>query len=422
MKKYVILFLLIATMVTLYDARKGKIRKDFTLFSLNASRVMYKGGNPYSEEEVGKKYKYFPLNAALLLPFTPLPDALAQGLWFALNACLFLYTFDLIQRMNGQKISPMVWLLILGLGARFIWENLKMGQWNAPTLTLAVIGYYHLRKRPVGGASLLGLAACLKFMPLVFLVLLATRREWKSLALTFGFIFFWLLIVPSILLGPRRHVEVLGGYRQKLHTERVPDMLGGNAAKGFSLQAKLTSILSPVLTDDGDQYRTINIFNLPDKVARGLAWAVCGLLVLAAIVISIKSSGQGAGDDDFIRLGQAGMWMCMWLLASPEARQPQFLWMSPGIFFLGALGFRRGYSGVQTYVGRAAIISGYVIVLAFSNILDKAAHLNRLTSAWGAQTLLALIIFTGCAWSIWCLSSDQAKPAAERKTPPALTI
>jgi len=63
-----------------------------------------------------------------------------------------------------------------------------------------------------------------------------------------------------------------------------------------------------------------------------------------------------------------------------------------------------------------------VIVLTFSNILDKAVHLNRLTTAWGAQTLLALIIFTGCAWSIWCMSSDQAKTAVEIKTPPALTI
>src|SRR5690606_33752783 len=100
------LFMAIAFFVSHNDAKSHKIRADITLFSLNASRVYFAGGNPYSRAEVGKLYKYFPTNFLILKPLTYLNNYQAHGVWLALNSVLIFCAFFSIRSLVGSYKIP----------------------------------------------------------------------------------------------------------------------------------------------------------------------------------------------------------------------------------------------------------------------------------------------------------------------------
>src|SRR5690606_20106953 len=107
-----------------------RIRKDFTQYSLAASRVMFDGQDPYDKDLVERNYKYFPTNAILLRPFINMPFYLGQGIWFAINLALLIGAFTALRSMLlPLKLPWYAYALVIAAGIRAINMNLRLGQW-----------------------------------------------------------------------------------------------------------------------------------------------------------------------------------------------------------------------------------------------------------------------------------------------------
>ncbi len=364
---WVIFFGVVATGVAIRDSRilsnpdrfktyreKWSIRGDFTTFSLAAAYAVRRGENPYERENVvvfpedvypssafesskphkapwncqpGKNFKYFPLNAVVLLPFTFLPVPVAQGVWFALNLTVLIGILYAHKGLAGEKrIRPFVWIGAFVLAARFFQDNLNLGQWNLPVYNLTILGLYLtiVRRMPWRGGLLVGLAAGLKFMPAGFALYFLARRQWRAAAAIGLSIVFWVLLVPSLVLGPTRHWNLLHEYR--LQTKRqMENRVDSGGVTGHSLLVTLKAYLTPVERKgekDDTRYR-INILNLERATADWAAKTFC-LTLVAVTWFACTRGGAGAtpGRRTMIELG---LWFTLYLLISPEVRRAQML-------------------------------------------------------------------------------------------------
>ena len=279
---WVLLAVLLAGVVTgVADARKDQVRGDFAKFSLAAAEVLYEGGNPYDKGEVGKNYKYFPLNATLLGPFTLVPRPVAQGAWFALNLGLLLLALLVHADFVARWRPPWwVWVFALALAARFLWQNLKMGQWNTSVYALSIIGIWLAARRPIAGGALVALAGSIKYLPFAFLAAFAMQRNVRAAAGVLAGALLWLLVVPTVILGPQRHAELLGAFRDKAR-DAYGEMRGQeDVVVGYSLRTTLFRYLHPVSHQDQKITGPIAVVELPKRAASMLADA----WVLAAAI------------------------------------------------------------------------------------------------------------------------------------------
>ena len=152
---------------------------------------------------VGKNlYAYPPLFAVLFSPLGLLSLPWAFWTWNILNALCYFGLLWLIGRWATESWVYRLLIDSLALMTYPLFENFFMGQVDVMLALLIGAGMYEIygRSHDMSGGILIGLAACLKITPAIFLVFWLLQRRWRivqggilvtviSLALT-------LLIVP----------------------------------------------------------------------------------------------------------------------------------------------------------------------------------------------------------------------------------
>ncbi|GAB4320960.1 MAG: hypothetical protein Kow0059_15440 [Candidatus Sumerlaeia bacterium] len=412
------LLIMLALVVAAYDAHRGKIRGDFTKYSLAASRVIWQGGDPYSRAEVGRQYKYLPINALILTPFLALPVPLVQGVWFSLNVALLLWCWGLHQRMLGSwRIPRAAWALALALTFRFFWGNLNLGQWNTAVYCLAFAGLALHGRRPWLGGGLVGAAAALKFMPALFLVWLALKRRWRAAAALVAALFLAWLVVPVMLLGPGRFAAVMASYREHVLTVRPQYFFQSSMVTGHSLRTKLVAYLTPVSIEDADKPTQINVINLTRTQAERIGWAVSLLVVAGAMGISWRRRRPEAPRSPMLDLLEIGLWFMVLLSVSPAARRAHFLTMFTPLLALTALALAPGMPAGLRRLGGAVVAVSLACLLSFSTIVKGLAYTDWFHSH-GAVTLWMLALLGASAAVLlnerWSAAIAAGIPPAEK--------
>lgn len=375
------------------DARKGKTRGDFTRYSLAASRVLYEGGNPYAKGETGASYKYFPINAVLLWPFTLVPIPIAQGFWTSLNigllgCCLYMHR----RMLAGIRIPWWVWALALSIAFRLFVKNLRLGQWNTSVYCLAFLGIACLPRRRLAGALSLALAAALKYMPAFLLLYLVARRDWKSAGATAIAMAFWILIVPTVVLGPQRHLELLQNFRERA-AKHYGGMTQGEFTSSLSLRStivRMTSDVRPRL-DELEGYDVV-LLRLDRNLARALgesaAIAILGAALLFTVVAFRRRTTLEPGHRDLLLVG---LWFLVLLMISPEARSPHFLTTFTPSFALAATVADNMHSPRIRRLLMGMLVAGIVLLNAPSELFEGATY-NLLFTALGFHSLSTIVL------------------------------
>jgi len=340
----VLMWLALALLISVSDGVTGDLRRDFTSYSLAAAKTMYAGGNPYAREDSRGSYKYFPLNATLLWPFTKLPVPVAQGVWTATNATLLLVCLWAHRRLWAKdlRVPWWVWAIALGVALRFFVKNLRLGQWNTSVYCLSFLGLTLIyRGREYVGAALTALAAGLKYLPSFFVLFLLIRRRPRAAASMVAAYVFWVLILPTLVLGPQRHAELLRQYWTRA-TKQYQGMVSPEYTSSLSLRStvmRMTSEVKPRLVDP-DTY-DVTIIHLPKDTARTLseivAYVVLGATVLVTVIATRREreawgrlpAGPAPTNDmpvrPLVELVLIGLWYTTFLMISPESRSPHFL-------------------------------------------------------------------------------------------------
>lgn len=214
-----IIVLVAIFLVILVQLNNIKIN-DFSSYILS-SQALLKNTNPYL---TGSPFQYiYPLSFAfILIPFTFIPEVIAQNLWYILNL-LFLFIiikglFDRIKIRDSQSIYLFV-LILLVIILNVVQNNLRNGQVNIFILLLCTLFLSYYEKRKIYLSSLLlALAISIKMIPLIIVGFCLVKKDFKTVLLTLGFTVLFIL-VPFILVGD--NLFDYYGYYFNLATQNV---------------------------------------------------------------------------------------------------------------------------------------------------------------------------------------------------------
>jgi len=407
-------WLVILTTVAVYvarsDARREKLRADFSTFTLAASRVMFSGGDPYNKKQVlDHNYKYFPTNAILLYPFTKISVYAAQGIWFALNLGLLVWAFySLRALLRGVRVPWWVYVLTLLVMFRIIMMNLRLGQWNTSVFSLSIIGMrYLLGQRRTAGSALVALAATLKFMPIIMLVYLLARRRWSDCAGVVVGLVFWIVILPVVILGPQRSVELMRQYRSD-SAERITQMTEGREVSSVSVHSTIYRLVSPVQLElKGNIYQP-NILDLSRETGAAIAKVISALFLAATALWLFAQYRRKDQANPLGELALISLCYATWFIAAPGVRHAQLISMIPLTFVIAT-----ALAQPQPRAQRLQITGLYVLIFVLyllpSELADNTVYNQRL-EAGGILALALLVHFGAGVFVYYKLGLGEATP------------
>ncbi|MBK8051598.1 MAG: DUF2029 domain-containing protein [Anaerolineales bacterium] len=137
-------------------------------------------GQAVGVPDIAPPYRYPPLTAQLVLPFTLLPYRMAGILWITLTAVAYVISAWLIGKSSGYAFGPglALWLLLLWVPAL---TTMHAGQINGFVLLALAVSFYGLaRGRPWIAGIGLAVATLLKLVPGILVLYLFWRRQWKA--------------------------------------------------------------------------------------------------------------------------------------------------------------------------------------------------------------------------------------------------
>jgi glycosyl transferase family 87 len=118
---------------------------------------------------------------------------------------------------DGVDITTAAALLPLLLSIRWILANFEHLQVNIVILALTLLGLVcHRARRDARAGILIGLAAALKLMPVLFVPYFFWRRQWRAFGWTLAAVAGWTLL-PALVYGPARYASQFRNWLDFFH-------------------------------------------------------------------------------------------------------------------------------------------------------------------------------------------------------------
>jgi alpha-1,2-mannosyltransferase len=158
---------------------------DFKVYQRAAKRAV--AGEAIYRLEDPHRYLYAPVVTFLFLPLAVLPTVVGRILWFSLNVVLVVSIFRSTAKLlfREGRAPPGFFALVLLLSFRFIDNNLGHGQLNILLLWLVLRAYVEASRARYGWAGVaLAAAIAAKIVPVIFLLQIVLRRQWRFAAWT----------------------------------------------------------------------------------------------------------------------------------------------------------------------------------------------------------------------------------------------
>jgi len=156
------------------------------------------GGDPYADFErthvpwdwtLSSGYLYPPAFAAVLAPFTLMPNGLAVRAWLLLMLACMVGSLAIVYRVLGPPRLGELFCMVLVFVTFFpVTATLLTGAMNPVLLLLLTLGWAAwLRRRDLAAGSALGAAIAIKLIPVALVPYLLLRRHFRLLlAMTAG--------------------------------------------------------------------------------------------------------------------------------------------------------------------------------------------------------------------------------------------
>ena len=232
----------------------------------------------------------FPLT---LYPLTTLPPVAASLVWYFLKAGLtvlsVIFCFRMAQTPGDARPVP-AWaqFLVILLSFRPILSDLHHGNNNLVILFLIVSALYAWRKGyDVLGGLALALAITYKVTPALFVPYFIYKRSWRVVGATMLGIGLFLVVVPSLILGPEFNGQCLHMWWHRMLRPFVVEHEVGDHEINQSMAGVLMRYFTEQQTGEGRYtplFSGLHFASLnPDLVVYGikaLAIGMVGVLVL----------------------------------------------------------------------------------------------------------------------------------------------
>ena len=361
-------------------------RTDLTVF-LRAAEAVQSGEHIYLVANArGWHYVYLPLLAILLAPFAKLPLLVNTSMWYLLSVAAFVGTILLSAHLTQDRSTGMRIAFVSALFCvpSFV-ESMTRGQLGVIGIFLAVaVLFLYAREKLVWAGLLFAFSVTLKVSPMApLIVLFLVKREWKMcLAIFIGLVLF-VLLFPSIVLGPEQNWFFLTEWNRIL-THAVSDA-------GYKSHL-WTQLITPFASDNQSLYAVITRWAWPSEGALMgstnmlIRWGVRGFgaILLAMLAFVSRRRRQEISQNRLIL--EYSLFPMLMLLVSPVAEIHHFTMLF--IMFLAALFY---LEEMPANTASYQVLMWSVIFGAVTHILGYVEPFDE----WGVPAIGALIF--------WCV-------------------
>ncbi len=379
----------------------------------------WKGVNIYDNK---MNFPTPPIMPITLYPLMTLPTVTGAMTWFAIKVVLTTITLFWcleVVRPVGRPFPPMFRSLVLLLSLRPILGDLHHGNNNLLILFLVMamfIAWRTNRDRTAG--LLLALATAYKVTPALFFVYFAYKRSWRTLTWGMLGMGIFLLIVPSLVIGPEFNGECLGTWWNNMIT---PYVMKGATSSQDANQA-LSGVISRLfteLTPGAGRYQVhfdLNIFSWPKWAVAGL---IKGLAIGMVIMLAILCRTPTSNRKDSRLLGEAALVVLTMLFVSERSWKHHYVTVLlpyaylVGEFFSNRLGPR----------GRAALVGSWAVsfcLMAATSTdiggLFGEGQAHEIAQGYGAFLWAGVVLYAFVAWRVWARRNETVANPGEIPT------
>jgi hypothetical protein len=349
-----------------------------------------------------------PIMPLTLLPFMLLPPVTGALCWFALKAVLTAlavwFCFRMVRPPGTRPLPSYVQALVLLLSFRPILSDLHHGNNNLIILFLVVASLYAWRNGyDVLAGLVLALAISYKVTPALFVPYFAYKGSWRTVGATFLGLVVFLLIVPSLLLGPEFNGECLAMWWRRMISPFLAKGEGSPQEVNQSMVGVLTRLLTDTKLGSGryDAHLDVNLVSLPRPLVGSLLKALSfGLVGLLALFCRTKTARR----DDPRLLGEFALIVLTMLFISERSWKHHYVTLVlPYSYLTYRVFLSRDPLGVRVLLALAMALSALFMATTSSEFggLFLGGQGHKIAQAYGMFLWAGVSLYAATAWRVW---------------------
>jgi alpha-1,2-mannosyltransferase len=349
-----------------------------------------------------------PIMPLTLLPFMLLPPVPGALCWFAAKAVLTGIAVWLCFRMvrpPGEKALPSyVQAIILLLSFRPILSDLHHGNNNLVILFLVVASLYAWRKGyDVLAGIVLALAISYKVTPALFVPYFVYKRSWRTVGATFLGMGVFLLIVPSLMIGPQFNGECLAMWWRRM----ISPFLSKGEGSPQEINQSMVGVLTRLLTDTKlgknryDVHLDLNLVAWPRPLVGLLLKALSvGLVGLLAFFCRTRTTRR----DDPRLLGEFTLIVLTMLFVSERSWKHHYVTLLlPYTYLTYRVFLPKVPRWGRALLAAALAMSALLIATTSSEFggLFAAGQGHKIAQGYGLFLWAGVVLYIATAWRVW---------------------
>jgi hypothetical protein len=347
-----------------------------------------------------------PLTLLPLMMFPPVAGALA---WFVLKAALtglsVWMCFEII-RPQGRPLASWIQAAILFFSLRPILSDLHHGNNNLVILFLIVATLQAWRKGyDVLAGLCLALAITYKVTPALFVPYFAYKRSWRTVGATALGIGIFLLIIPSLVIGPQFNGQCLGMWWHRMLSPYLTKGVVGDQEMNQSMVGVLTRLSTAPRGLTGPYARKLAGLNLvtwaPQLVSVVVKLISLGLVMLLAVLCRTKTERR----TDPRLMGEFALVVLTMLFVSERSWKHHYVTLLlPYTYLLYEFGLARGVTTRARVLISVAVWGSVLLMATTSNelggrLVQPDAH--KIAQGYGMFLWAGVALYLATAWRVW---------------------
>ena len=350
----------------------------------------------------------FPLT---LYPLTAMPPLAASLVWYVLKVALTVVSILLCFRMarapdDVRPVPAWAQFAVILLSFRTILSDLHHGNNNLIILFLIVATLYAWRKGyDVLAGLALALAITFKVTPALFVPFFMLKRSWRTVGATMLGIGLFLVVVPSLILGPEFNGQCLHMWWHRMLRPFLVDDEVGDHEINQSMAGVLMRYFTAQRPDGQGRYAPLylgrNFASLnPDMVV----YAIKGLSIALVGLLALLSRNDAKRRDDPRLFGEFSLVVLTMLIVSERSWKHHFVTvLLPYTYLVFRIWAFRSTPSKRWAIGSAVGFSALLMLTTSSEVgglfADGTGH--KLALFYGMFFWSGIILYLACAWSVF---------------------
>ncbi len=347
-----------------------------------------------------------PIMPLTLYPIMTLPPVEGAMVWFTLKSILAALSLLMCLRMvrlGDKPVPSWVQAMVVILSLRPIMSDLVHGNNNLVILFLVTATVFAWRKGyDVLAGLILAYAIAFKVTPGLFLLYFLYKRSWRTVGATALGMGIFLLIVPSVFLGPQFNGLCLGTWWHRILSPYVVQNSGSDIEINQSMIGVFTRLLTQAKVGEGRYFVKLHI----NVVSWNPKAVVMGLKVLSVVMVGLLAwlcRTKYVRRDDPRLLGEFALVVMVMLFVSERSWKHHYVTLLLPYTYLA---YRVGVAGLPKYartlLGIALAVSAFFMATTSSEVGGFFAHGqgHKLAQAYGMFLWSGVVLFIATAWRV----------------------